>query len=603
MSGSLQGLELRAFDRFLLNRASTPVDNRIVLINETEADIRRYGHPLPDQVLADALQALEKYGARVIGVDKYRDVAVAPGTKALNAVLQENSNIIWIFFAGNTPQEYISVPPVLVNNPERSGFNDLVEDSDGIARRGLLFLQVNSNNYHAFPLLLTLQYLAKDNIFAQSDIDGHLSLNGISLPQINSSFGAYNRIDANGYQIMLNYPGLPKPFMTFTLSDLLDKKISEPMLRDKLILIGSKSLSLHDYQMLPNEIKGFGIDYHAYFSSQLLNSSLNHQQPLRAWSNTIEYLWLGLWCLIGAFTGLRRDNLRRLFVLIAGELLILLICNQLFLNQGWWMPFIMPLLGWANALVVSVLYFFARERTERRQLMQLFACHVSPEVANRLWVAREQFFSEGGVRPDNLTATVLFTDLSNFTTVAETMEPLVLMRWLNQYMEEMSRIVSEHGGIINKYIGDAIMAVFGVPVKRELDADIADDAKHAVLCALNFNRRLRELNQQWQAQDLPTLTMRTGIQTGMLVAGSFGGSLRMEYTVIGDTVNTASRLESFDKTVAPPNSANPCRILIGETTYQYVLDSCEAVLIGECQLKGKHRQLKIYQIISPKTSE
>jgi adenylate cyclase len=219
-------------------------------------------------------------------------------------------------------------------------------------------------------------------------------------------------------------------------------------------------------------------------------------------------------------------------------------------------------------------------------------------VANRLWEVREQFFSEGGVRPDTLTATVLFTDLCNFTTVAENMEPLVLMKWLNEYMDEMSRCVIEHGGIINKYIGDAIMAVFGVPIKSETEAAIANDAQRAVQCGIDFGRRLVNLNRKWQMQGLPTITMRTGIHTGPLVAGSFGGSIRMEYTVIGDTVNTASRLESFDKTVAQATLERPCRILIGETTFQYISGFYKTEKVGVCQLKGKNIQLIIYQVLT-----
>jgi adenylate cyclase len=178
------------------------------------------------------------------------------------------------------------------------------------------------------------------------------------------------------------------------------------------------------------------------------------------------------------------------------------------------------------------------------------------------------------------------------------MEPLVLMNWLNQYMEEMSRIVMAHGGMINKYIGDAIMAVFGVPVKSETEDDVANDAQKAVQCALQFNLRLRELNQEWQMQGLPTITMRTGIHTGSLVAGSLGGSMRMEYTVIGDTVNIASRLESFDKTVATPNNAYPNRILIGEMTYNHVRHICKTQMVGKCQLKGKSEDLNIYQVLT-----
>ncbi len=596
--GILQGAELRTFDQLLSKNTAVEIDNRIIIIGETEPDIRRFKYPLSDKILAEALQKIENAGARVIGVDKYRDVPVGVETKELKNVLQTYDNIVWIFFTGNSKQEFIPAPEILANNPERVGFNDLVEDSDGVSRRGLLFMGIDGNNYYSFPLLLTLHYLAAENISAQSDAQGNLSLNGVSLPPIDSNFGAYIAANTGGYQIMLNYPGLSQSFKFFTLSDLFDGKISSEMLRDKIVLIGGTAPSLQDYRLLPNEMKRFGVEYHAYFVSQLLNTAIKQNKPLRAWSNYNECLWMLLLCLVGAFTGLHRGSLLRLFILIVGEFAFLFVWNIVFLNEGWWAPLIAPMLGWASSLALSILYFSSQERAERRQLMQLFASHVSPEVAKRLWDAREQFFSEGGVRPDTLTATVLFTDITNFTTIAEKMEPLILMKWLNEYMGEMSKIVTNHNGMVNKYIGDAIMAIFGVPVKRETETEIAADAQHAVKCAIEFNRRLCELNQKWQPQGLPEITMRVGIYTGALVAGSFGGAVRMEYTVIGDTVNAASRLESFDKTVAQSDSQHPCRILIGETTYRCVNYLYETKIVGEYQLKGRNEYSKIYQIIT-----
>jgi adenylate cyclase len=215
-----------------------------------------------------------------------------------------------------------------------------------------------------------------------------------------------------------------------------------------------------------------------------------------------------------------------------------------------------------------------------------------------LWNQRDEFFSQGGVKPDQLTATVLFTDLVNFTSVAETMQPLTLMTWLNEYMDAMSAILIEENGMINKYIGDAIMTVFGAPVKRLDEAGIAIDAINAVESALRMGEKLRELNEQWQQQGLPVIGMRVGIYTGALVAGTLGGRQRMEYTVIGDTVNIASRLESYDKNFAPPDKATPCRILVGESTWQHVKGYYHTEKIGACQLKGKHNSLDIYQVIN-----
>jgi adenylate cyclase len=600
--GVLQGLELNAYDRLLLFRTATKLDDRITIIGETEADIRRYGHPIPDQVFADALQLAENAGVRVLGVDKYRDKPAPPGAEALQKLLQNYQNIVWVFFAGNQQTDTITAPQALLDKPEQTGFSNIILDADDVSRRGLLFLDVEGNSFYSFPLLITLQYLAKENISAENDEQDALKLNTVSLPRIDGHFGAYQHIDINGYQIMQEYPGLPQSYRFFTLADLLDGKVPVQALQDKIVLFGGYAPSLHDYRLLPNEVRRYGVEQHAYFVSQLLNAALKDTKPLAAWSERSESLWLLCWCLLGAYTGLRRLDLIWLLLVIVIECLLLLVCDVVLMRNGWWIPVIAPLVGWASALALSVLYFSSRERAERRQLMQLFASHVSKEVANRLWKDREQFFNEGGVRPVTLTATVMFTDLSNFTSVAENMEPIVLMKWLNQYMEVMSACIIEHGGVINKYIGDAIMAVFGVPIKSETDAAIAEDAQRAVHCAMQFAERLRTLNQHWQQQGLPNITMRTGVYTGSLVAGSFGGSLRMEFTVIGDTVNIASRLESFDKSIAQPTLEQPCRVLIGETTQNYICELYATQIVGEVQLKGKNKFLKIFQVLDAEDS-
>ncbi|HCT99296.1 MAG TPA: adenylate/guanylate cyclase domain-containing protein [Methylococcaceae bacterium] len=594
----LQVLELRSFDTFLAKRPAQPIDHRITIIGETEPDIRRFGHPLSDQVFADALQKAEEAGARVIGVDKYRDIPTPPGTDNLSQVLTKYDNIIWIFFGGDKKQNYIAAPPALDGNMARTGFNNILQDPDGVARRGMLFSDINGESYYSFPLLLSLYYLANEQIAAQ--LDGQtLTIGNVRVPQIDTNFGGYRQADTGGYQVMLDYPALKETFSTFTLSDLLDDKIPKEALKDKVVLFGAMAPSLQDYWLLPGEITRFGIEYHAYFISQILHIGTQQQHPMHAVSDKIEYAWLIFWCLVGTFTGLLRGGLR-FFALITVEFIVLLGSYLVLLSQGEWLPFVSPLLGWICAFFSSIFYFFTQSRAERGQLMKLFESQVSPELASHLWDVREQFFSKEGILPDTLTATVLFTDLTSFTTISEHMAPELLVTWLNEYMEEMSQLVMAHGGMINKYIGDAIMAIFGVPVKRETEEEIARDAQHAVACAIEFGHKLTELNQKWAAQGLPTVTMRTGIYTGTMVAGSIGSKKRMEYTVIGDTVNTASRLESFDKTVAAPTLENPCRILIGTLTHHYVNDQFHTQIVGECLVKGKTDALTIYQVMGVK---
>jgi adenylate cyclase len=254
-------------------------------------------------------------------------------------------------------------------------------------------------------------------------------------------------------------------------------------------------------------------------------------------------------------------------------------------------------LSWLLAAAVVTTYMANQEKEQRALLMQLFSRHVSPEVAATVWQHREQFLERGRLRPQRLVASVLFTDLMGFTSVSEKMPPQELMEWLNEYMEAMVQRVIDHGGVINKYIGDAIMALFGVPLARTTETAIAQDAVHAVHCALAMSEELTRLNQRWQAQGLPTIGMRIGIFTGPVVAGSLGSAQRLEYTVVGDTVNTASRLESFDKDVLVPDAVSRyCRILVGETTARYLSEQFQVQRVGEVSLKGKDEQVTIYHV-------
>jgi adenylate cyclase len=228
----------------------------------------------------------------------------------------------------------------------------------------------------------------------------------------------------------------------------------------------------------------------------------------------------------------------------------------------------------------------------------LFAQSVSPEVAQTLWQQREQFMAGSRPHPQRLTATVLFTDLEGFTSVSECLGEQALVGWLTTYLEIMSQQVMAHGGVINKYMGDAIMALFGVPIPHTSAAEISQDAVHAVQCALAMRRELIQLNQCWQDQQQPTIRMRVGIYTGPLVAGTVGSAERLEYTVLGDTVNTAARLESYEKeTFAAEDIDSPCRILIGAATLHYLGQQFETQYVGEVHLKGKEQTTTVYRVL------
>jgi class 3 adenylate cyclase len=156
----------------------------------------------------------------------------------------------------------------------------------------------------------------------------------------------------------------------------------------------------------------------------------------------------------------------------------------------------------------------------------------------------------------------------------------------------------EPGGVVDDFFGDGVNINFGVPIPRETEAGIQEDASRAVICALAMGKRMIALNEKMTSQGLQPLRMRVGIHTGPVVAGSLGSADRMKYTTIGDTVNTAARLESFDKDLTIPELAgSPCRILISEATLNRVKELFQVKKVGELSLKGKAERIEAYCVL------
>ncbi|MGB5055499.1 MAG: adenylate/guanylate cyclase domain-containing protein, partial [Nitrospirales bacterium] len=267
---------------------------------------------------------------------------------------------------------------------------------------------------------------------------------------------------------------------------------------------------------------------------------------------------------------------------------------------GAWIPFIPPVIGLVvNAMVVTA-WLSNREKQDRTLLMSLFSRHVSSEVAQAVWEKREQFLEKGRLRPQKVVVTTLFTDLEGFTTVAENMEPDTVLDWLNTYMERTVKIITNHGGMVDDYHGDMIKADFGVFRLEQTEANKRQDANNAVSCAVALEQEMRHLNTQWQQQGLPEVRMRIGMQTGSVVVGSLGSEQRLKFTTIGDSVNVASRLESFHKDSLETWSKDEvCRILIGETTKQYLGDHPWRLKeVGVITLRGKANRISVYRLFT-----
>jgi adenylate cyclase len=604
--GGLESLELAAYDWFIrLRPIQAAPESRIVVIGVTEREVREYGWPLSDGVLAQALQILGRFEPRAIGIDIYRDIPLPPGSETLNRILQTDRRIVVVrkFAEGSSTGV---APPAVLKDTDQVGFNDVMVDPGGIVRRGLLFLDDGTTTLYSFGLRLALLYLSSEGIQPQPNPQDpqQMRLGRTTIRPFEANDGGYVNADARGYQFLLDFNGGAQSFTSAAFSDLLSGAIKAETLRDKIVLIGITAESVKDQFYTPYS-RGLGenqdtpgVAIHAQITSQLLRMAIEGSAPIKTLSGPLESVWFSCWGILGGFLGFKvRSPWRFALVALAGFLALTGIDFIAFL-KGWWIPYIPVAAAWFGAAGVVIAYLSYREMVERDALMKLFSRHVSKQVANAIWQQRDQFLDGHRPRPQRLIATALITDLVGFTTVSEKLSPDVLMDWLNEYMEGMTRDVSRHGGVIEQYAGDSIVAIFGVPIPRRNDEEIGADAVRAVRCALAMEATLKSLNRNWQAQGRPTTAMRIGIFTGPVVAGTVGSEERAEYLAIGDTVNVASRLESFSKNLIPFDIENrPCRILIGEATLRYLNNQFATEKIGEAMLKGKQEKTAIYRIL------
>jgi adenylate cyclase len=230
---------------------------------------------------------------------------------------------------------------------------------------------------------------------------------------------------------------------------------------------------------------------------------------------------------------------------------------------------------------------YARERVlrdeteaDRAQVMDILSRCVSKEVADELWQRRDQIMSG-----ERRVVSIIFTDIRSFTTLSENAPSDQVVIWLNDYFSRMQAIVTRHGGHINKFIGDGLMIVFGAPESRGDE----EEARHAVACGLEMLVAVERMNVEWQGTGRPMVKIGVGITTGEATCGVVGAERRLEYTIIGDTVNLSARLESITKEYGVP-------LLASESTARLLDDRYETRPLGEVKVKGKNLSTRIFAV-------
>jgi adenylate cyclase len=620
--GGLQSLELAVFDRLVQLRPAPGPDPRLLVVEVTEEDIEKLQEwPLKDRTLARVLATLQGYEPAVIGLDLARNLANEGEEGYEELVAQMNApNFIAITSVGNRKDRSDRIPPPPSVPKERVGSIDVPIDPDNVMRRHLLFNYDGEVNWLSWSLRLARTYMKLDcpgyrsatevrckNIEAKLTEEQEYQLGDVVFHKLKPHSGGYQTINAGGYQILTDYRSENNVANTISLVRLLEGDFEPELVKDKIVLIGVSAPSEQDLFFTPfssaiaaDEPRMPGVVIQAQMVSQILSAVLDGDRLFWYWPEWVEVFWIVGWTIAGgSLAALSRKPL--ILVMGTGVLLILLWGSTfiLFLQQGW-MPLAAPTLGIILAVGAIVFYKESQAELQQQMVMRLLGQQTSPEIADALWQSRDRLLDSGRLPWQKLTATLFFSDIKGFSTISEEMQdsPEKLMGWLNEYLNAMSDEVLAHQGIVNKFMGDGMMAVFGVPIAATTEAEIAADAQRAVNCALAIREKLAELNCDWQSRQLPAVQMRVGIFTGVAMVGSLGGKNRLEYAVIGDATNTASRLESSFK----ERQIDDCRILIGKETLQHLDDKFEVEEWGALPVKGKKQTVAVYRVIGRRHS-
>lgn len=599
-SGALVRQELGVYDAFLrLTRGADGADPRIVLVEVREQDIAKYGHPLSDEILARVLEALSAHAARAIGVDLYRDRPIPPGEERLREAVLGDSAIIMVEKIGGPDTERVS-PPAYVVGSSQVGFSDLKLDPDGYARRGLLAMAGRDSGGLSLSARLALRHLAHERVYPTwvqdpEEISPTLYLGKTPIPRFGPDDGGYVGEDDGGYQFLLDYRRGRPAYARLSVNDVLSGSFEPNAVRDRIVLVGSTAVSVRDSHGTPFG-QVYGIELHAAMVSQLLDSALEQASAVRFPQDLLEHLLVAL-CGIGAalvVIALRSPAL--LGVTTAVGLGSIVGSGLAAFSAHWWLPVVPEAIAWAGATALCVAYLSFVERAERNRVFDLFGRFLARDVAQQIWKQKDAFMDGGRPRAERAVVTVLMADLQGYTGAAEKLEPPQLMEWVNRYLDDMARVIGAHGGVVNDYAGDGIMANFGVPIQRTSEAEFARDAVAAVECALAMGEEMLRLNARWARDGLPVGRVRVGIHTGDVVIGMVGSADRMKYTALGDTVNTASRLETHDKEGFKEEIGIVFRILVGEPTFRRLGGAFRADGLGEVALRGREERVAVYRI-------
>jgi len=556
-----------------LERGTAP-EEKIVIVSIDDKSLEQLGRfsLWPRSHYAELIDAITEAKARVIVLDILFSEP-APGDEQLTASISNAGNVILPLIDTSTVNDsaaktgsFLRPLPVFAARAVALGHANVFPDADGVVRRLPILSRNATNSEPSLALAAVTKYLRLPGLTEPPTGDGVLPFAGRLIP-----------INANN-EMLINYIGGQQEaggianFQTVSFVDVLQGEIAPASFADKIVVVGATATGLGDTFWTPMGRMMNGIEVHASAIHTILSGDFLKPAPSAVTIASI--LILALLC------GLAMLRLRVAWATLATVLLCLayFLIAFSFFDQGIVLNMLYPPLALLGTFVGVNLYNVVSEQSEKREITKTFGRYISPPVVDKILAAvAEDKLKLGGEEHE---ITVAFADVRGFTGISEKMPPEELVRVLNTYLSIVIQAVLKNDGIINKFGGDSIMAIWNVPTACERHALLATKA------AIDAQRAIKQLEAS--ETNLPKMDFGIGINTGKAVAGNMGSEDRLEYSVIGDAVNIAARLAS---------ATLGGKVWIGANTFEQVKDYVTAKPLEALTVKGKREPIKAYEII------
>lgn len=556
-----QNLENRALDLCYTLRPAAPPPPELLIVGIDEASFQELKKPWPwpRRLHAALIKKLSDAGARLIVFDVlFSEPTTAEDDRAFAEAIKKSGNVILArtIEEHDTPRMYQQslVEPLEDFSHAASGTALFVvtPDPDKVVRR----FRVSLGGLDTMPAVVARL------LQPQSYIPGNL------LGLINFS-GGPGSIDSISYYQVLQEGSLPVSRIRNRIA-LVGRTMAssriDPLVQSDIFdtpFSASGGLAMH------------GVELQGHIIATLLRGAWGKESSWRV------RLLLSLALLLPfSMVVARLGPLSGLVVLLVIVTLLGFVSLSLFLMHNFWLTPVLTILGLTAIYVTHSLGHLLREVREKRWLRQAFSRYVSPSIVEDI-MAHPERLELGGEEVD---ATVIFTDLSDFTALSERMPPKEIIHLLDEYFTVMTEIILANKGTVDKYIGDAVMCFWGAPIPQR------DHAVRACRTALEMNKAMRSLNESHQARGTPPLLLRIGIHSGRVVAGNVGSRERFNYTVMGDTVNLANRLEKVNKFYGS-------QILLSEETHRLAKGNFTFRELDRIMVKGRMQPVVLYELV------